>query len=253
MSDQSTTPHPLRHVAVIMDGNNRWARSRDLPSIAGHRAGAERLEEIVNTCREIELECLTVFAFSSENWTRPQQEVSGLMSLFATTLKRYRRDLVRQDVCLRIIGRRDRLSDRLNRLIDQVEEETSGGRYRLNIATDYGGRWDITQAAQSLAQDVAAGRLQPGEITEDLLSARLCLADMPEPDLLIRAGAECRISNFLLWQLSYAELYFSPCYWPDFDRARFLQAVEEYHQRQRRFGTNPSAAPALQQASGTGL
>jgi undecaprenyl diphosphate synthase len=249
MSEQP--PHPLRHIAIIMDGNNRWARSRDLPSIAGHKAGAERLEEIVNACREIKLECLTVFAFSSENWKRPKQEVGGIMSLFATTLKKYRRELVNQDVRLRIIGRRDRLSDRLNKLIDSVESDTAGGKYQLNIAADYGGRWDIAQTAQVLAEQVKQGDLDPSEIDENLLSKYLSTANSPDPDLLIRTGAECRISNFLLWQLSYAELHFSNCYWPDFDKPKFFQAIEEYYQRQRRFGTNPqSALPELNLASG---
>lgn len=249
MSEQSA--HPLRHIAIIMDGNNRWARSRDLPSIAGHKAGAERLEEIVNACREIKLECLTVFAFSSENWKRPKQEVGGIMSLFATTLKKYRRELVSQDVRLRVIGRRDRLSDRLNKLIETVESDTAGGKYQLNIAADYGGRWDIAQAAQTLAKRVERGELSPADINEDLLSQQLSTDDLPDPDLLIRTGAECRISNFLLWQLSYTELHFSNCYWPDFDKSCFFQAIEEYYQRQRRFGTNPlSQGPQLNLASG---
>lgn len=249
MSEQ--TPHPLRHVAIIMDGNNRWARSRDLPSIAGHKAGAERLEEIVNACREIKLEYLTVFAFSSENWKRPKQEVGGIMSLFATTLKKYRRELINQDVRLRVIGRKDRLSSRLNKLIESVESDTSGGKYQLNIATDYGGRWDIAQAAQALAEKVSKGELDPADITEKMLADQLSTAEMPDPDLLIRTGAECRVSNFLLWQLSYTELHFSNCYWPDFDTAKFHQAIEEYYQRQRRFGTNPlSADTELNLASG---
>lgn len=249
MSEQN--PHPLRHIAIIMDGNNRWAKSRDLPSIAGHKAGAERLEEIVNACRELQLECLTVFAFSSENWKRPKQEVGGIMSLFATTLKKYRRDLVSQDVRLKVIGRRDRLSDRLNKLIDSVESETAAGKYHLNIAADYGGRWDIAEATRIVAEHVKNGELQPADITEELLAEHLSTSGLPDPDLLIRTGAECRISNFLLWQLSYTELHFSNCYWPDFDTSKFHQAIEEYYQRQRRFGTNPlSAAPKLNLASG---
>jgi undecaprenyl diphosphate synthase len=248
MSEQKI--HPLRHIAIIMDGNNRWARSRDLPSIAGHRAGAARLEEIVNACRKLELESLTVFAFSSENWSRPKQEVGGIMSLFATTLKKYRRDLIRQNVRLKVIGRRDRLSDRLIRLIDTVEADTAEGKYQLNIAADYGGRWDIAHAAQVLAERVQKGELEPRDITEDALSEQLSLAALPDPDLLIRTGAECRISNFLLWQLSYAELYFTNCYWPDFDTASFHQAIEEYYQRQRRFGTNPTSVPQINLVSG---
>ena len=242
--------HPLRHIAIIMDGNNRWARSRDLPSIAGHRAGAERLEEIVNACRELKLECLTVFAFSSENWKRPKQEVGGIMSLFATTLKKYRRDLIRQDVRLRVIGRRDRLSDRLVKLIESVEADTAGGQYHLNIAADYGGRWDITHAARILAKRVQAGELAAEDISEELLNAQMSLAALPDPDLLIRTGSESRISNFLLWQLSYTELHFTNCYWPDFDTARFHQAIEEYYQRQRRFGSNPLGTPRLNLAAG---
>jgi undecaprenyl diphosphate synthase len=232
-------PSSLRHVAIIMDGNNRWARDRGLPPLSGHQAGADRLKETLKAAKEEGIEVITVFAFSSENWKRSKQEVGGLMSLFASSLRRYRKQLLDDDVELRVIGRRDRFSDRLNKLIAQVESQTAGGSYKLVIAADYGGQWDIVQAARSMAEAVAAGEIKPTDIDEERFSKAICLSDLPPVDLLIRTGAETRISNFLLWQLSYAELYFSQCYWPDFDTSWFKKAIREFYRRQRRFGTNP--------------
>lgn len=237
MSALETTP--LRHVAVIMDGNNRWARDRGLPSLSGHQAGADRLKEIIECCKSEDIEVLTVFAFSSENWKRSKQEVGGLMSLFASSLRRYRKELIENDVRLRVIGRRDNFSDRLNKLITQVERQTAGGSRVLVIAADYGGQWDIVQAARTMAEEVAAGKITPDEITEERFGEAICLSDLPPLDLLIRTGAETRVSNFLLWQLSYAELFFTQCFWPDFDKHWFQKATREFHRRQRRFGTNP--------------
>lgn len=231
--------HPLRHVAIIMDGNNRWAKDRGLAPLSGHQAGAERLREIIECCQQHDIEVLTVFAFSSENWKRSRQEVGGLMSLFSSSLKRYRKDLVEQNIRLQVIGRRDRFSQRLQKQIQDVEEATAAGQRTLVIAADYGGRWDIAQAAARLAGQVADGKITATEIDEVTLHSFTCLSDLPEPDLLIRTGAECRISNFLLWQLAYTELFFANCYWPDFDRAWFTKAIKEYRRRVRRFGTNP--------------
>ena len=241
----SESPNSLRHIAIIMDGNNRWARDRGLPSIAGHQAGADRLREVLGAAKEEGVEVVTVFAFSSENWKRSKQEVGGLMSLFASSLRRYRKQLIDDGVELRVIGRRDRFSARLNKLINEVENQTSGASRKLVVAADYGGQWDISQAAQSLAEQVAAGEIKPEEINEESIAEKLCLSDLPPVDLLIRTGAETRISNFLLWQISYAELYFSQCYWPDFDTQWLHKAVREFHRRQRRFGTNPATEEVI--------
>ena len=237
----SIEPNSLRHVAIIMDGNSRWARDRGLPTIAGHRAGADRLKEILECCRQQQIQVITVFAFSSENWRRPKQEVGGLMSLFASSLRGYRKELVENDVQLRVIGRRDRFSDRLNKLILDVEKQTAKGSRVLVIAADYGGQWDIAQAARHMAEEAIAGKITPDQIDEDSLGQRICLNDLPDLDLLIRTGAETRVSNFLLWQLSYAELFFTPCYWPDFDTIWFNKALESYHSRQRRYGADSAS------------
>ncbi len=228
-----------RHVAIIMDGNNRWAKDRNLVGYAGHQAGADRLKDVLEGCLEQGVEILTVFAFSSENWSRSKQEVGALMSLFSSVLKRYKKELKAQDISLKVIGRRDRFSDRLQKLISDTETATAGGKYQLVVAADYGGRWDITTAAKALATQVAEGKLDPADIDESLLEQHCCLADLAPVDLLIRTGAEHRISNFLLWQISYSELYFANCYWPDFDKNWLRKALTDYRRRQRRFGTNP--------------
>lgn len=228
-----------KHVAIIMDGNNRWTKDRNLVGYAGHQAGADRLKDVLEGCMEQDVEVLTVFAFSSENWNRSKQEVGALMSLFSSVLKRYKKELKAQDISLTVIGRRDRFSDRLQKLIRDTEEATAGGKYRLVVAADYGGRWDITEAAKKLAELVKSDDLQPSDIDEQMLANHCCLAELPPVDLLIRTGAEYRISNFLLWQISYSELYFANCYWPDFDKNWLRKALTDYQRRQRRFGTNP--------------
>ncbi len=240
MSDQ---PPPIppdkipRHVAIIMDGNGRWARKRGLPRFAGHRAGMEAVRRVVARCGEVGVEVLTLFAFSSENWRRPQQEVGLLMDLFLTALKNEVKKLNRNNVRLYVAGARTGFSDKLQRSIDQAERLTAGNDgLNLVICANYGGRWDITQAARSLAEDAAAGRLDPGTIDERTVAERLALARFPEPDLFIRTGGEKRISNFLLWQLAYTELYFTDTLWPDFDVAAFDAALADYARRQRRFG-----------------
>jgi|TARA_B110000483_G_scaffold145435_1_gene173619 undecaprenyl diphosphate synthase len=240
----STEPNSLNHVAIIMDGNSRWASDRGLPTLSGHEAGANRLRDVIAACEAESISVLTVFAFSSENWNRSKQEVRGLMTLFASSLRHYRKELVKRGVRLKVIGRRDRFSARLNKLIMQVEDQTSKGSRTLVVAADYGGQWDIAQAARSLAEDVAAGNIIPADITEESFQKAVCLSEFPPLDLLIRTGAETRVSNFLLWQLSYAELFFSQCYWPDFDCHWFQKAIREYHRRQRRFGANALADQA---------
>lgn len=228
--------NPLRHIAIIMDGNNRWAKQHGKGPGQGHRAGVEQIRKVMAACQNHGVDVLTVFAFSSENWQRPRREVDALMSLFLTYLKREARRLNEEGVRLRVIGRRDRFSDKIRRAITEAERLASEGSATLVIAADYGGRWDIARAAQQVATRVAGGELLAEQIDEDLIRQHTCLADLPEPDLLIRTGGDHRISNFLLWQCAYSELYFSDVYWPDFDAAALDAAVQDYHRRQRRFG-----------------
>lgn len=226
----------LRHVAIIMDGNNRWARERGLTGLAGHEKGAERVRDAMDSCHRHNIDYLTVFAFSSENWQRPASEVRGLMSLFSSYLRKEMPELQERGIRLRIIGERSRLSERMCKLITDAEHRTRNGKTTLNLALDYGGRWDIARAARKIAVKVQSGILRPEDVNETLFAEHLCLADIPPPDLCIRTAGEQRISNFLLWQMAYAELYFAPVYWPDFDARAFDLAVEDYMNRQRRFG-----------------
>ena len=226
-----------RHVAVVMDGNGRWAAQRRLPRIEGHRRGIESVRTTVRGCGEAGVEALTLFAFSSENWRRPANEVSALMGLFRLVLDRELERLRRNGVRLRVIGDRHGLGDKLVEKIDRAEEATADGEgMTLNIAANYGGRWDISRAARDLAREVAAGRLDPEAVTEETLGGRLALADLPEPDLFIRTGGEQRISNFLIWQLAYTELYFTPTLWPEFGEEALWSAFGSFSKRQRRFG-----------------
>ncbi len=219
-----------RHLAVVMDGNGRWAKQRYLPRLAGHRQGLEKLRELVRWCRHDGVQALTVFAFSSENWSRPADEVSGLMGLLARALEREVGELDRAGVRLHFPGDRLALSGELQQQLAQAEQRTAANRgLVLNVCFNYGGRWDVVQAAQQLA-----ARGEP--ITEASLSGALALAHVPPPDLIIRTGGEQRLSNFLLWQAAYSELYFSEALWPAFDRAEFDAALAAYAQRERRFG-----------------
>jgi len=230
------TDNSLRHVAIIMDGNNRWAKQRGMAGVSGHKVGVERIRDVMAACQEVGVEVLTVFAFSSENWRRPPVEVEALMSLFLLYLKNEAKALKKKDVALRVIGNRERFSPSIQKAIAAAEDLTRGGKTTLAIAADYGGRWDITEAAKKIAHQVAAGELDPAAITEDSLHAHTCLADLPPLDLLIRTGGEVRISNFLLWQCAYAELFFSDKLWPDFDGDELKKAAASFHERQRRFG-----------------
>lgn len=226
-----------RHVAIIMDGNGRWARKRQLPRIAGHRAGVENVRDIVRYSAESGIEALTLFAFSSENWRRPPTEVRLLFELFLLVLEQEVERLDEAGVRLRVIGDRAPFSRKLRAAISQAEERTRrNDNLQLVVAANYGGRWDITEAARDLAACVARGELAPEAITPEMLGERLALADLPEPDLFIRSGGEQRISNYLLWQLAYSELYFTDCLWPDFDIGEFERALRSYGGRQRRFG-----------------
>jgi undecaprenyl diphosphate synthase len=227
MNKQAGIP---RHVAIVMDGNGRWASKRFLPRIAGHRQGVEALKRIVSVCGARGVQVLTVFAFSSENWNRPADEVSGLMSILANALAKEVQKLKSDGVCLKFIGSREYLSDQLKQALHQAEQTTEEcQRLTLNVCFNYGGRWDIAQAAARLAAD---GK----EITESSLAGYLALSHCPDPDLLIRTGGEFRLSNFLLWQAAYSELYFSPLLWPDFDETALDAAIQEYASRERRFG-----------------
>jgi undecaprenyl diphosphate synthase len=226
-----------RHVAVIMDGNGRWARRRHLPRIAGHQAGIEAVREVVKACGGKGIQALTLFAFSSENWRRPAQEVSMLMDLFTKALQREVKQLHERQVRLRIIGERSVFPEKLQQRIAAAEALTRDNTgLRLVVAVNYGGRWDIAQAARRVAEQVEAGILRASEVTPEALASCLCLSDLPDPDLFIRTGGEQRISNFLLWQLAYTELYFTDTLWPDFDRAALEAAFSAFAKRQRRLG-----------------
>ncbi|MBA2778136.1 di-trans,poly-cis-decaprenylcistransferase [Halomonas kenyensis] len=226
-----------RHVAVIMDGNNRWARARGLSGIRGHRAGVEAVRAVIRRAAERGIETLTLFAFSSENWRRPEAEVSALMELFLIALKREVRKLHDNGIRLSVIGDRSAFSSSIQKYIDKAEALTRDNRrMHLVIAANYGGRWDIAEAARRLAERAVAGEIDPGAIDEYRLQSELCLDDEPPVDLCIRTSGEQRISNFLLWQMAYAELYFTPLLWPDFDGEAFDLAVDDFRRRQRRFG-----------------
>ncbi len=238
-----------RHVAIIMDGNGRWAKKRFMPRIAGHRAGVETVRNTVRACSRKGIEALTLFAFSSENWRRPREEVSLLMELLLGALQREVRKLHENNVCLRFIGDRSAFADKLAAKMTDAEQLTGANTgLQLMIAVNYGGRWDITQAARQLAREVADGKLSVADIDEALLQSRLSLAGLPEPDLFIRTGGEQRVSNFLLWQLAYTELYFTDTLWPDFDDQAFDAALSSFAGRQRRFGRTGEQVEQMQGA-----
>jgi undecaprenyl diphosphate synthase len=234
---------PVKHVAIIMDGNNRWAKKRALPGFTGHQVGADAIRNILQACDKKGIEVLTLFAFSSENWNRPEDEVSALMSLFLTYLKKEVASLHENGVRIRFIGRRDRFSNEIRQEMEYAESLTQGNREKtLVLAVDFGGRWDISHAAASMADDVCSGSLQISDINELTLDRYMSLSDLPAVDLCIRTGGEYRISNFLLWQLSYSELYFTDCLWPDFNGSEFDKALLQYSLRQRRFGLSAEQA-----------
>ncbi|QTH71181.1 isoprenyl transferase [Pseudoalteromonas xiamenensis] len=226
-----------KHIAIIMDGNGRWAQARHRPRVFGHKKGVDAVRSAVQFCSKLGVKSLTLFAFSSENWRRPEDEVSTLMELFLFVLTKEVRKLHKNNVKLTIIGDLSKFPENLQQKVVDSETLTQDNTgLQLNIAANYGGRWDITKAAQQLASDVASGKLQPSDITEDAITSRLSMAEQPELDLLIRTGGDLRISNFLLWQAAYAELYFTQTLWPDFDEAAFAEAIACYVSRERRFG-----------------
>lgn len=226
-----------RHIAIILDGNGRWAKSRGLPRIAGHHAGVKAVRNIVQACGKKGIEALTLFAFSSENWSRPEEEVSHLMKLFLNVLQLEINQLHKNNVQIRFIGNTSRFHPELLTWIEKAKQLTATNTgLKLVIAIDYGGRWDIVEAAKKIAMDVQQGTLSPDAITADSFSSYLSSAGLPEPDLFIRTSGEQRISNFLLWQLAYTELYFTSKHWPDFDEAALDEALTTYAARDRRYG-----------------
>ncbi|MFT6275050.1 MAG: undecaprenyl diphosphate synthase [Halioglobus sp.] len=230
----TVAPH---HVAVIMDGNNRWAKRNGVAGPAGHRAGVEAVRGIIRSCRDHGVKVLTLFAFSSENWGRPQPEVRALLALLSRYLRNEVRELHKDGIRLRFIGERHRFSDRLRRLMEQSETLTASNTVStVVIALDYGGQWDIAQAARTLAIQVRSGTLQPEDITPELIDKYVSISDLPKPDLCIRTGGDARISNFMLWQFAYSELYFTNILWPDFGDSDFALALADYRSRERRFG-----------------
>jgi undecaprenyl diphosphate synthase len=226
-----------RHVAIIMDGNGRWAQARGRPRLFGHHAGAKRVREIVDACPDLGVKYLTIFAFSTENWKRTQVEVAGLMSLFRRYIAKEARALFAEKVRVRFIGDRIKLDDKLVSLMDELELMTAGNdRVNLTIALNYGGRDEVARATKRLAQDVASGVLDPKDVDEETLTRYLDTYVLPDPDLVIRTSGEARISNFLLWQSAYAEYEFIDTLWPDFTREEFSRLVQSYGARDRRFG-----------------
>lgn len=244
MSAPSEIP---RHVAIIMDGNGRWAESRGFPRVAGHRAGALAIRPVLKRASELGVEVLTLYSFSSENWNRPTDEVDALMELCCEKLAQERESLVEMGVRLRRIGKREGLPARVLYELDETEAATAGGRkITLALALNYGSRGEITEAVRSLAQRILQGEIAPEDISEELISQSLFTADLPDPDLLIRTAGQMRLSNYLLWQLSYAEILFSQVLWPDFSPAEFEKAVAEYGRRRRTYG-GISAVPSILQ------
>jgi len=237
VSERITLENLPRHLAIIMDGNGRWAKERNLSRIEGHRAGAESVRVIVRSCRKIGIPVLTLYAFSKENWQRPSREVQALWQLLSRYLKSELKEMLENSIRLNAIGDIQELPKSVHRLLVETMEKTEANRDMiLNLALSYSGRSEIVRAAQKLAASCLEKELQPGEIDEAIFSNNLFTADMPDPDLLIRTSGEQRISNFLLWQMAYTELYVSPVYWPDFREPELMEALADYQRRERRFG-----------------
>lgn len=229
-------PDP-KHIAIIMDGNGRWAQKRFMPRIMGHHAGVRTVRKVVEFCAKSNIEVLSLFAFSSENWRRPLEEVNLLMELFMATLQKEVDTLDANNIRLKIIGDKSAFSEKLQAKIITAEQQTANNTgLTLVIAANYGGRWDITQAVRCITAEIQAGKLAVSEVSEQLINDHLVTSDLPEPDLFIRTGGEERISNFLLWQLAYTEFYFTDALWPDFDQESLAEAIKSFKNRQRRFG-----------------
>ncbi|MCK4869909.1 MAG: di-trans,poly-cis-decaprenylcistransferase [Gammaproteobacteria bacterium] len=230
-------PHLPRHIAIIMDGNGRWAKQRGLPRYRGHKAGSEAARRVIDLCAKQDIKFLTLWAFGIENWRRPANEVRYLMNLFYRVLRKNMVELHKNSVRLTVIGSRENLSKKLVQVIDEAEELTrNNDRLCLNVAFNYSGRWDILSGLKKSLQAIQAGDLDIDAVDEEYFRQQLCLSGQPEPDLFIRTSGELRISNFILWQLAYAELYFTDVFWPDFGEEQFTEALQVFADRERRFG-----------------
>ncbi len=227
---------PPQHIAIIMDGNGRWAKQRGLPRTAGHAAGAEAFRNIANYCRTLGVKYLTVYAFSTENWKRSQEEVAGIMKLLGRYLQEALRDMEKNHVCFRFFGDLSRLSPELQKLCREAVDQSKDYDVQVNFCLNYGGRDELVRAARSFAEDVVSGKHKPEDLTEELMSSYLYSADVPDPELIIRPSGEMRTSNFLLWQSAYSEFVYMNVLWPDFGPVDLDLAIEEYHRRNRRFG-----------------
>jgi undecaprenyl diphosphate synthase len=236
LSESNPVLRPPRHIAIIMDGNGRWAKLRGMPRTAGHAAGAEAFRRIANYCRTLGVEYLTVYAFSTENWKRSQEEVAGIMKLLGSYLREALQDMEKNRVCFRFFGDLSRLSPDLQKLCMDAQQQSKDYDVQVNFCLNYGGRDEIVRAARAFAQDVLDGKQTPDDLTEELLGQYLYSADVPDPELIIRPSGEMRTSNFLLWQSAYSEYVFMNVLWPDFKESDLDQAIEEYHRRNRRFG-----------------
>ncbi len=225
------------HVAIIMDGNGRWAKERGLPRLKGHEEGAQSVRAVLRAAKKAQVNYLTLYAFSTENWVRPEEEVQGLMNLLSIFMDRYKNDLLKNKIRLRVMGQIERLPQKVQKKLAKLMEETARDyEYTLILALSYGSRLEIAEAAKAIARKAAAGELDPEAVTEETVAQHLYLPDVPDPELMIRTSGELRLSNFLLWQLSYAELYVTDTYWPDFREEQFFQALEAFNQRGRRYG-----------------
>lgn len=226
-----------RHIAIIMDGNGRWAKKRNLPRTAGHKEGIRRIGEVIREAKKLGVKIVTVFAFSTENWNRPPKELRFLFFYLNDFLNKYKEELVKEDIKLKVIGRRDRISKEIIKKISEVEALTARNKsFTFNIALDYGGRWDIVNAVKKIIDDYNNKKIGKEDINEELFSNYLALSGIPNPDLLIRTSGEQRVSNFLIWDLAYSEFYFTPTFWPDFDKEELFKAINVYSKRERRFG-----------------
>lgn len=226
-----------RHIAIIMDGNGRWAKKRNLPRTAGHKEGIRRIGEVIREAKKLGVKIVTVFAFSTENWNRPPKELRFLFFYLNDFLNKYKEELVKEDIKLKVIGRRDRISKEIIKKISEVEALTEKNKsFTFNIALDYGGRWDIVNAVRKIIDDYNNKKIGKEDINEELFSNYLALSGIPNPDLLIRTSGEQRVSNFLIWDLAYSEFYFTPTFWPDFDKEELFKAINVYSKRERRFG-----------------
>ncbi|HCG8546350.1 TPA: isoprenyl transferase [Vibrio parahaemolyticus] len=235
-----------KHIAIIMDGNGRWAKSKGKPRVFGHKKGVNAVRKTVAAASKLGIKAMTLFAFSSENWRRPEEEVGLLMELFITVLSSEVKKLHKNNLQLRVIGDTSRFSERLQKKIVEAENLTASNTGMvINIAANYGGKWDITEAAKALALKARNGEIRVEDINEQLITEHLTMADLPEVDLLIRTSGECRISNFMLWQMAYAEMYFTPEFWPEFDEDSLVEAVTWFINRERRFGCTGEQVKAL--------